>query len=200
MNSLGAAISRAICRSARNGEMNEHEHDQAGIDHQLGHLADAADVLDPVGVGEAEIAVEAVADVVAVEQHRCGGRARCSFCSTRLAMVDLPEPGQAGEPQHRRLLALQLGARCGLSTEQRLPVDVGGAAQRESDHAGADGRVGEAVDQDEGAGVAVLAHRDRRRPARWSTRLQKPISFSAERASRRDARSVLTSMLVLERR
>ena len=33
-----------------------------------GDLGDAADVLDPVGVGEAEVAVEAVADVVAVEQ------------------------------------------------------------------------------------------------------------------------------------
>ena len=27
--------------------------DEAGVDHQLGHLGDAADVLDPVGVGEA---------------------------------------------------------------------------------------------------------------------------------------------------
>ena len=34
----------------------------------LRDLGDAADVLDPVGVGEAEVAVEAVADVVAVEQ------------------------------------------------------------------------------------------------------------------------------------
>ena len=31
-----------------------------------------------------------------------------------------------------------------------------GAAQREMDHAGADGAVGEAVDQDEAAGVVVL--------------------------------------------
>ena len=44
------------------------EHDQADVGHQLRHLADAADVLDPVGGGEAEILVEAVADVVAVEQ------------------------------------------------------------------------------------------------------------------------------------
>ena len=40
----------------------------AGIDEQLGDLADAADVLDAVGIGEAEVAVEAVAHVVAVEQ------------------------------------------------------------------------------------------------------------------------------------
>ena len=55
-------------RSERNGEMNDDQHDQAGIDEQLGGLADAADVLHPVGIGEAEIAVEAVADIVAVEQ------------------------------------------------------------------------------------------------------------------------------------
>ena len=35
-------------------------------------------------------------------------------------------------------------------------MDVGGAAEREVDHAGRDRRVGEAVDQDEAAGVAVL--------------------------------------------
>ena len=40
-----------------------------GLDEELRHLADAADVLDPVGIGEAEILVEAVAHIVAVEQH-----------------------------------------------------------------------------------------------------------------------------------
>ena len=47
-----------------------HEHDQAGVDHQPGDLGDAADVLDAVGIGEAEVLVEAVAYVVAVEQVR----------------------------------------------------------------------------------------------------------------------------------
>ncbi len=47
-----------------------HQHDQPGVDHQRRHLGDAADVLHPVGVGEAEVAVEAVAHVVAVEQVR----------------------------------------------------------------------------------------------------------------------------------
>jgi hypothetical protein len=31
-------------------------HDQAGVDHEPGDLADPADILHPVGVGEAEIA------------------------------------------------------------------------------------------------------------------------------------------------
>ena len=65
-------------RSARNGEMNDDQHDQAGVDHQLRHLGDAADVLDAVGVGEAEVLVEAVADVVAVEQVGVAARARAA--------------------------------------------------------------------------------------------------------------------------
>ena len=32
------------------------QHDQAGVDHQPRDLGDAADVLDAVGVGEAEVA------------------------------------------------------------------------------------------------------------------------------------------------
>ena len=52
------------------------EHDQAGVGHQLGDLADAADVLDPVGLGEAEVLVEPVADIVAVEQEGVPAHAR----------------------------------------------------------------------------------------------------------------------------
>src|SRR3546814_10790782 len=43
--------------------------DQAGVAHQLGDLADAADILDPVSLCEAEVAVEPVTDIVAVEQE-----------------------------------------------------------------------------------------------------------------------------------
>ena len=49
--------------------MKEQSTTTPGVDEQLGHLAHAADVLHPVGVGEAEVAVQAVADVVAVEQE-----------------------------------------------------------------------------------------------------------------------------------
>ena len=44
------------------------ENDQPRIGHQLRHLADAADVLDPIGLGEAKILVQPVADVIAIEQ------------------------------------------------------------------------------------------------------------------------------------
>ena len=48
--------------------MNDAMHDEPGVDHQLGHLGDAADVLDAVGLGEAEVLVQPMADVVAVEE------------------------------------------------------------------------------------------------------------------------------------
>src|SRR3546814_5677472 len=46
-----------------------HQHDQTGVDHQLGNLGHAADVLDAVLVGGTQVLVEAVADVVAVEDR-----------------------------------------------------------------------------------------------------------------------------------
>ena len=59
---------RASSRSARNGEMNEHSTISAGVDHQPGNLSHAPDVLDAVGIGEAEVLVQPVPNVVAVEQ------------------------------------------------------------------------------------------------------------------------------------
>ncbi len=67
-------------------------------------LGDAPDVLHPVRVGEPEVPVEPVAEVVPVEEVGVAAE-RVERRSTRLAMVDLPAPGQAGEPHHRRSLA-----------------------------------------------------------------------------------------------
>jgi hypothetical protein len=50
------------------GRDEGHQHDEAGVGHQPGHLGDATDVLDPVGLGESQIAIEPLPDVVAVEQ------------------------------------------------------------------------------------------------------------------------------------
>jgi hypothetical protein len=49
------------------------EGDHTGIEEQLGHFTDPADVLDAVVVGEAKVVAEPMADVVAVEQ--VGGQA-----------------------------------------------------------------------------------------------------------------------------
>ncbi len=45
-----------------------HHHDEARIGHQLADFGDSPDVLDPVRIREAQVTVQAVADVVAVEQ------------------------------------------------------------------------------------------------------------------------------------
>ena len=48
--------------------MNDADHDQASIHDQAGALGHPANVLDAVGVGEPQVAIEPVMYVVAVEQ------------------------------------------------------------------------------------------------------------------------------------
>src|SRR5690606_8702915 len=54
----------------REGGYETAQHDQAGIDHELGDFRDATQVFDAVAFGEAEVAIEPQADIVAVEQDR----------------------------------------------------------------------------------------------------------------------------------
>ena len=123
MNSPSAAPARAPCRrSARNGEMNDTSTIRPASTISLRHLGDAADVLDAVGVGEAEVLVEAVADVVAVEQVGVAAE-RVQPLLDQVGDGRLAGAGQAGEPEHARLLALERRAR-GLVDVERLPVDV----------------------------------------------------------------------------
>ena len=78
-----------------------------------------------------------------------------SFFSTRLPIVDLPEPESPVNQSHAGLLPL-LG-RTGLLVDVgRLPVNVVGPPQGEVQQAGADRIVRQAVDQDETAGISVL--------------------------------------------
>ena len=136
--------------------MNDDQHDQAGIHEQLGRLAHAADVLHPVGIGEAQIAVEAVADIVAVEQIGVAAFARTALFSTRLAMVDLPEPDRPVNHSTAGFWPLSSARAC-LFTSSACQWTLVARLQAEIDHAGADRGVGEAVDQDEAARVAVVA-------------------------------------------
>ena len=129
------------------------QHDQSGVDEQLRHLADPADVLDAVGVGEAEIAVEAVAHVVAVEHVGVVAFAM-QLGFDELGDGRLARCREAGEPDDAGALMLEARPRL-LFDREVLGMDVGRTAQRERDHAGADRLVGVAVDDDEGAGLAV---------------------------------------------
>ena len=62
MQRAGVVASGAVRADER------HERDHAGVGEQPRHLTDAAHVLGAVVGGEAEVAVEAVAEVVAVER------------------------------------------------------------------------------------------------------------------------------------
>ena len=77
------------------------DHDQPGLGHQLGDLAHAADVLDPVDVGKAEIAVEPVPHIVAVEQHRMPAAGQ-QLLLDQIGDRRFAGPRQPGQPQHRR--------------------------------------------------------------------------------------------------
>ena len=126
-----------------------------GVGHQPRDLADAADVLDPVGLGEAEVAVEAVADIVAVEQEGVPP-ARASFFSTRLAMVDLPAPDRPVNHSTAGFWPLMRGVGLAADVEM-LAMDVERAPKREMQHSARDRGVGQLVDQDEAAERLVRA-------------------------------------------
>jgi hypothetical protein len=122
-----------------------------------GRLADPADVLHPVGGGKAEVAVQAVTDVVAVEDVGVP----VQIVQAALQQVGdggLARPGQARHPDHHRPLMLD-GRAMGLVDGERLPDDVVGAAQREVEQAGADGGVALPVDEDEAAEVGIVGER-----------------------------------------
>ena len=93
----------------------------------LGDLADAADVLDPVGVGKAQIPVEAVPHIVAVEQHRVPAE-RQQLLFDQIGDRRFAGARQPGQPQHRRGLAFERGPLVA-PDGQRLPMDVAGPAQ-----------------------------------------------------------------------
>ena len=154
MNSPGSTKAAHHVALGAIGRDERAQHDQSALHHELGDLADAADVLDAVGFGEAEIAVQAVAHIVAVENHGVMAAGMQPLLD-EVGDGRLAGAGKPGEPDDRGLLLVQRRA-LGLADQKRLPVDVGAAAQPERDHAGADGVIGETVDDDEGAGPAVL--------------------------------------------
>ena len=80
------------------GRDERDEHDQAGVDEELRRLGDAADVLDAVGIGEAEVAVEAVADIVAVEEIGVAAE-EVELLLDEIGDGRLAGAGEAGEPE-----------------------------------------------------------------------------------------------------
>src|SRR5258708_17470902 len=144
----------------RNERTNDHE---SALGHQFRHLASAPDILYPVGLGKPKIAAEAVADIVAIEQHRVVA------CCMQPLLQKIGYRRFAGarksrQPKNRRFLMLDRRP-LGLPDHERLPAEIGAASQPECYHAGADGLVREAISNDKQSGLPVLVvsvERDRR--------------------------------------
>jgi hypothetical protein len=130
------------------------QHEQSGINHQSGDLAAAADVLDPVEIGEAEVAVESSPQVVAIERISV----HAPLCEPLLDEVEdggLAGAGQTGEPQDAGALRLHVGTER-LVDPEALLAHVARALQGKRHHARRDRASADPIDQDEGAGRAVV--------------------------------------------
>src|SRR3546814_8760957 len=85
-------------------------------------FAYATNVLDSVGVGKAQILVEPVAHVVAVEQEAVLAE-RVQPLLDQIGDRRLARTRQTGEPQQMRPLAFLRGVRLAADLD-RLPVDI----------------------------------------------------------------------------
>src|SRR5690606_34800832 len=88
-----------------------YEHDKPRIDHQPGDMRCATDVLDAVGIGEAKIAVQTMAGVVAIEDE-CMPAVGVQFLLDQVGDRGLARSGQPREPEAAWPLAFELGPRC----------------------------------------------------------------------------------------
>ncbi len=131
-----------------------HEHDQARVHHELGHFGDATDVLDAVRIRESQILVQAMTHVIAIERVRVSTERMQAFFD-QVRDRRLTRARQAGEPQDASPLSLQRRARMFVHIE-RLPMNVLGTTQSEAEQARADRVIGDLVDQDEAAGLAIV--------------------------------------------
>ena len=137
LDEIHAAIDMQLAHDIAIGTVRRDEarqHDHAGVDEQLGDLADAADVLGAIFGREAEVLVDAEADVVAVEPvYEMAATVQHFFERDRDGA--LAAAGKAREPDRRALLLQELAAllaghfafvpghiRCDLLRHRRRPV------------------------------------------------------------------------------
>ena len=146
--SMVRSHSLAVCTIR--GDERDHS-DHSGVGKQSGHLSHSTHVLGPIGRLEAQIGIQAVPEVVAVEQI---GRSASFYESTLYLYCNrgLPRSGQTGQP-HRRAQDAPLA-----SIHRRgVPRDVPGQRRLlpADDHAGRHGALCDRVDQDETTGPAI---------------------------------------------
>ena len=103
-----AGIEEVACRTpvAPERRHERDDHHRARLDHEAGDLSHATNVLGPVLGGESEVLVQAVADVVTVEDeraHALGVQVPLDGVGDR----GLARPGQPGEPQDPAVMAVE---------------------------------------------------------------------------------------------
>lgn len=117
------------------GDKCRHDN-KTGIHHQFGYFGNAADILHAVGVGEAEVFVEALANVVAVQD--ISAIAACMQLHFQsVSQRRFTRAGEAGKPDHLALVAVVFFAILAGQAEC-LAVHVLGAAQAVVEHADGD--------------------------------------------------------------
>src|ERR1041384_7636401 len=121
---------RHFALAAEGGNKSDND-DQTGIHQKLGDLGNATKVFDAVSLGKSKIPIQAVADIIAVENVRMfafGMKALFQQIGNR----GFSRTGETGEPEAARLLMFDLGAR-GLGDVQGLPMNVDRSAESKSD-------------------------------------------------------------------
>ena len=125
MNSSGPTRSRAIRRSLRNGEIKLTSAMKAGLDHELCDFGDPANILNSILVRKAEIAIEPVTDIVAVQKDGMTSEPMQHLLE-QIRDRRLAGSRQARKPEDTGLLTIQRRPRRLVDLE-RLPMDIGRA-------------------------------------------------------------------------
>ena len=177
------------------------ERDDPGVGEEAGDLGDATHVLGPVLAGEAEVAVEPVAEVVAVERvaEDPGAREAVGHGS-RDRRLARNRRARSARPSRRGRRPPASARHAG--TPSVVPDDVRtGQSGRRSvhglgvgqHHPGADRLERRLVDEDEAARSRGCAGTRRRTAARWCAASTRPMSFIASAAWSSSRWSELTS-------
>ncbi len=97
--------SRTICRSARCEDINTVNTPTRHRCHQPGHFG-AANVLFAILIAESQVAAQAAAHVIAVQQ--IGADAALMRTSSSAPATVVTRPRKAGKPQHHAAMAVML--------------------------------------------------------------------------------------------
>ena len=128
------------------------QHNQSRVAHQFGNFRDAANIFNAIGVGKAKIFIQALANVVTV-QNKCVFAALVQRDFQSVGNRAFPAARKTGEPNHFSRVAVHALAVLA-SNGQRLLVHILPAAQTVANHSHRDSRVRESIDQNKTAKFA----------------------------------------------